>query len=83
MSDERLAHCACVADIDSLMLPWMPHVLDLSVVGHNVFTWSAQPGLPGTIAVNSVIDRQCIMHLQLVPKAIKLALHGEMRRPDG
>jgi hypothetical protein len=24
------------------------------------------------------VDRQSVMHLQLVPKAIKLALHGQM-----
>jgi hypothetical protein len=28
--------------------------------------------------VNSVTDRQCVMHLQLVPNAIKLALQGKM-----
>jgi hypothetical protein len=27
---------------------------------------------------NSVVDRHSIMHLQLVPKAIKLALHDQM-----
>jgi exonuclease III len=76
MSGDRLAHCAWVADIDLMLagccMCWTYQLLDtmssLGVLSRTA--WDHR--------VNSVIDRQCIMHLQLVPKAIKLALHGKM-----
>jgi hypothetical protein len=40
MPDDRLAHCAWVADID-LMLAGVPFLLDLLVATHDVITWSA------------------------------------------
>jgi hypothetical protein len=43
MPDDRLAHCAWVADIDLMYVSWMPFTpLDLSSVAtHDVITWSA------------------------------------------
>jgi hypothetical protein len=76
MSDDRLAHCAWVADID-LMLGgcrdcWTYNLLHtMSLLGVLSRTsWDRR--------ANSVVDRQRIMQLQLVPKSIELALHGRM-----
>ena len=76
MSDDRLAYCAWVADID-LMLSgcrdcWTYYLLHtmslLGVLDRTMWDHRA----------NSVVDRQCIMQLQLVPKNIKLALRAKM-----
>ena len=76
MSDDRLAHCAWVSDID-LMLGgcrdcWTYNLLHtMSLLGVLSRTsWDRR--------ANSVVDRQCIMQLQLVPENIKRALHGKM-----
>jgi hypothetical protein len=76
MSGDRLAHCAWVADIDLMLAGcrtcWTYQLLHtMSLLG--VLSRSAWDR-----RTNSVIDRQCIMQLQLMPKAIKLALHGNM-----
>jgi hypothetical protein len=76
MPDDRLAHCAWVADIDLMLAGcrtcWTYQLLHtmslLGVLSRN--SWDHR--------ANSVVDRHSIMHLQLVPKAIKLALHGQM-----
>jgi hypothetical protein len=76
MPDDRLAHCAWVADIDLMLAGcrtcWTYQLLHtmslLGVLRRN--SWDHRE--------NSVVDRHSIMHLQLVPKAIKLALHGQM-----
>jgi hypothetical protein len=77
MPDDRLAHCAWVADVDLMMLAgcrtcWTYQLLLtmslLGVLSRN--SWDHR--------TNYVIDRHSIMHLQLVPKAIRLALHGQM-----
>jgi hypothetical protein len=46
MPDDRLAHSAWVADID-LIVGWMPYLLDLSVVSHDVLAWSAWQDIMG------------------------------------
>ena len=76
MSDDRLAHCAWVADIDLMLRGcrncWTYKLLHtMSLLGIlNRTAWDRR--------ANSVIDRQCIMQLQLVPKIIKLALRSMM-----
>ena len=76
MAHDRLAHCAWIADID-LMLGgcrncWTYNLLHtMSLLGVLARTlWDRR--------ANSVIDRQCIMQLELVPKTIILALRGRM-----
>jgi hypothetical protein len=74
MPDDRLAHCAWVADIDLMLAGcrscWTYQLLHrlLGVLSRNAWDHRAK----------SVVDRHSIMHLQLVPKAIKRALHGQM-----
>jgi hypothetical protein len=55
-------------------------LLDLSVGYTRCCYLECLAGIHGTtLRANSVVDRHSIMHLQLVPpKAIKLALHGQM-----
>jgi hypothetical protein len=76
MSDDRLAHCAWVADID-LMLGgcrecWTYKLLHtMSLLGVLTRTvWDRR--------ANSAVDRQCIVQLQLVQKIIKSALRDKM-----
>jgi Reverse transcriptase (RNA-dependent DNA polymerase) len=76
MSADRLARCAFVADID-LMLNgcrncWTYKLLHtMSLLGLLARTeWDRR--------ANSVVDRQCILQLQLVEKSIEIAMRGKM-----
>jgi hypothetical protein len=76
MSADRLAHCAWIADIDLMLAGcrscWTYQLLHtMSLLGVLSRTaWDHR--------ANSVVDRRCIMQLQLVPKSIKIALRDKM-----
>jgi hypothetical protein len=75
MPNDRLAHCAWVADIDLMLAGcracWTYHLL------HTMSLLIVLSRTSWDHRANYVVDRHRVMHYNFL-KAIKLALHGQM-----